>query len=115
MCFESSVAIFTGDFSLYMSYRSYQIGVEINSALRRRQTHEFGHFIESPEKYIAAELPKESVKKDPEFEIGDNEVYGEYFNPILMEGGTYILYIGYVSRFNETVSTNQYVACELKL
>ena len=56
------------------------------------------------ESYIAAELPKDRVNDNPVFVVGDDNAYGSYQNPALVEGNTYTLYTGAVSRTNETVT-----------
>ncbi|XP_072041077.1 uncharacterized protein [Amphiura filiformis] len=87
---------------------SYQVGVELKTRQQKRATLQFGHYLETPIKYIAAELSKKTVSKDTEFVVGDNTIYGEYFNPPLMEGGSYALYVGYVSRYNQTISVTSW-------
>ena len=46
------------------------------------------------------------------FTIGDNQTYGGYYNPPLEDGYSYFVYVGLVSRINETVSMNFRVSCD---
>ncbi|XP_072041499.1 uncharacterized protein [Amphiura filiformis] len=87
---------------------SYQVGVALKTQQRKRATLQFGHYLESPSKYIAAELSTKTVSEDTEFVVGDNAIYGDYFNPPLMEGESYALYIGHVSRYNQTISVTNW-------
>ena len=84
-------------------YRSYQVAVEHRDFDTKRQAREFVHYLQNTKKYIAAELLKQVVDSGNGFEVGDNKIYGMYFNPPLMESQFYAIYIGYVGRFNETV------------
>ncbi|XP_033636797.1 receptor-type tyrosine-protein phosphatase kappa-like [Asterias rubens] len=78
---------------------AYQIGVQMTSAVSRRSAPAFGHYRDNPSAYIAAELDDGL----PEiFVVGDNKEYGSYWNPPLQEGAVYNIYVGAVSRINET-------------
>ncbi|XP_072041081.1 receptor-type tyrosine-protein phosphatase delta-like [Amphiura filiformis] len=87
---------------------SYLIGVELTTHNSKRAIRQFGHYLESQGKYIAAELAKQTVHEDPKFIVGDNGIYGDYFNPPLIEGESYALYIGHVSRYNQTISATSW-------
>ena len=67
---------------------------------------EFRHHDENPSAYVAAELPGRLPGK---FVVGDNKTYGRYWNPPLQEGAVYEIYVGGVSRINETVSFGEQV------
>ncbi|XP_072042726.1 receptor-type tyrosine-protein phosphatase F-like [Amphiura filiformis] len=75
---------------------SYQVGVQINSATTKRESLQFGHTM-----YIAAEFPKENMKDNFTFVVGDNGTYGGYWNPPLQADSSYILRTGYVSEFDK--------------
>ena len=76
----------------------------------QRSSLQFGHFTENPAAYVAAELPRQLPE---EFVIGDNGTYRGYLNPSLREGAVYDIYIGAVSRINDTVKLE--VICETVL
>ncbi|XP_033636580.1 hepatocyte growth factor receptor-like [Asterias rubens] len=78
---------------------AYQIGVQMTITVSRRSAPAFGHYRDNPSAYIAAELDDGL----PEiFVVGDNKEYGSYWNPPLQEGAVYKIYVGAVSRINET-------------
>ena len=69
-------------------------------------------FAQLSESYIAAEIPKPDVKADYTFVIGDGETYDSYYNPPLVEEATYTIYIGFISRVNESViEIESYIFC----
>ena len=71
---------------------------------RERQTrHRFGDYFDSKEAYVAAELSKDDVIRDPSFVIGDGQVYGQYYNAPLTENRTFVLYVAFLVRINSTV------------
>ncbi|XP_071800003.1 uncharacterized protein [Asterias amurensis] len=85
---------------------SYQIGVKkiagdstLTGKISKRSAPEFRHYDKDPSAYIAAELPGRLPGK---FVVGDNKTYGRYWNPPLQEGAVYEIYVGAVSRINET-------------
>ncbi|XP_071799478.1 receptor-type tyrosine-protein phosphatase F-like [Asterias amurensis] len=85
---------------------SYQIGVKniagdstLTGKKSKRSAPELRHHDEDPSAYIAAELPGRLPGK---FVVGDNKIYGGYWNPPLQEGAVYEIYVGAVSRINET-------------
>ncbi|XP_071799484.1 receptor-type tyrosine-protein phosphatase mu-like isoform X2 [Asterias amurensis] len=78
---------------------AYQIGVQMTSAVSRRSAPAFGHYRDNPSAYIAAEL-NDGLPET--FVVGDNKEYGSYWNPPLQEGSVYNIYVGAVSRINET-------------
>ena len=79
----------------FQIYRGYQISVVPKANREKRQS--------SPESHVVAEIPKDEVKMNREFVIGDNKTRGSYHNPPLNEGAMYKIYTGFVSRINETV------------
>ncbi|XP_071799479.1 receptor-type tyrosine-protein phosphatase F-like [Asterias amurensis] len=85
---------------------SYQIGVKsiagdstLTGKISKRSAPEFLHHDNNPSAYVAAELPGRLPEK---FVVGDNKTYGGYWNPPLQEGAVYEIYVGAVSRINET-------------
>ena len=86
---------------MFWNFRGYQIRVELKPDIQKRQA--------MPKSYIAAELLKDRVDNNPEFVVGDGTTYGSYNNPALIEGDTYTLYTGTVSRTNETVTFSFYL------
>ncbi|XP_071799499.1 uncharacterized protein [Asterias amurensis] len=78
---------------------AYQIGVQMTSTVSRRSAPAFGHYRDNPSAYIAAELDDGLPET---FVVGDNKEYGSYWNPPLQEGAAYKIYVGAVSRINET-------------
>ncbi|XP_033636578.1 receptor-type tyrosine-protein phosphatase T-like [Asterias rubens] len=104
----SSIAIglLSKSSSIYVSH--YQIGVRKIKDTRastgkvvKRAVPEFRHHDENPSAYVAAELPGRLPGK---FVVGDNKTYGRYWNPPLQEGAVYEIYVGGVSRINETMA-----------
>ncbi len=78
---------------------AYQVGVQMTNAMSRRSAPAFLHHRDNPSAYIAAELP---VGLPETFVVGDNKEYGGYLNAPLQEGAVYEIYVGAVSRINET-------------
>ncbi|XP_033636809.1 receptor-type tyrosine-protein phosphatase F-like [Asterias rubens] len=85
---------------------SYQIGVKsiagdstLTGKISKRSAPEFLHHDNNPSAYVAAELPGRLPEK---FVVGDNKTYGGYWNPPLQEDAVYEIYVGAVSRINET-------------
>ena len=72
----------------------------LTGKISKRSAPEFRQHDEDPSAYIAAELPGRLPGK---FVVGDNKTYGRYWNPPLQEGAVYEIYVGAVSRINETV------------
>ncbi|XP_072041260.1 putative receptor-type tyrosine-protein phosphatase mosPTP-1 [Amphiura filiformis] len=82
----------------------YQVGVELETNVKDPVAISFQQKIHSPTciTYVAASLTKAYVEMNSRFVIGDDETYGEYSNPPLHDGYTYIVYIAYYSRINDT-------------
>ena len=57
-----------------------------------------------PRFHIAAEIPKDTARRNPEFLIGDNKTYGMFYNGPLMKYQNYKIYTAYVSRIDHDVS-----------
>ena len=72
----------------------------LTGKISKRSAPEFLHHDNNPSAYVAAELPGRLPEK---FVVGDNKTYGGYWNPPLQEGAVYEIYVGAVSRINETV------------
>ena len=89
----------------HLFYSGYQLGVELKQNMdRKRQTRRrFGYYFDSKEAYVAAELSKDDVIRDPSFVIGDGQFYGQYYNAPLTENRTFVLYVAFLVRLNSTV------------
>ena len=57
-----------------------------------------------PRFHVAAEIPKDTVRRNPEFTIGDNKTYGIFYNGPLMKNQNYKIYTAFVSRVDRDVS-----------
>ncbi|XP_038066662.1 phosphatidylinositol phosphatase PTPRQ-like [Patiria miniata] len=71
-----------------------------SSSVTRRDVLIPSHFEDSPNDYIAAELPKGGVPD--KFVVGDTKMYGGYFNAPLQTGAVYNIRVGSVSKGNES-------------
>ncbi|XP_038066667.1 angiopoietin-1 receptor-like [Patiria miniata] len=73
-----------------------------SSSVIRRDVLIPSHFVDSPNDYIAAELPKGGVFD--KFVVGDTKMYGGYYNAPLQTGAVYNIRVGSVSKGNESVA-----------
>ncbi|XP_038066663.1 angiopoietin-1 receptor-like [Patiria miniata] len=71
-----------------------------SSSVTRRDVLIPSHFEDSPNDYIAAELPKGGVPD--KFVVGDTKMYGGYYNAPLQTGAVYNIRVGSVSKGNES-------------
>ncbi|XP_038066669.1 angiopoietin-1 receptor-like [Patiria miniata] len=77
-----------------------------SSSVVRRDVLIPSHFEDSPNDYIAAELPKGGVPD--KFVVGDTKMYGGYFNAPLQTGAVYNIRVGSVSKGNESVANVEF-------
>ncbi|XP_038066670.1 angiopoietin-1 receptor-like [Patiria miniata] len=77
-----------------------------SSSVVRRDVLIPSHFEDSPNDYIAAELPKGGVPDT--FVVGDTKMYGGYYNAPLQTGAVYNIRVGSVSKGNESVANVEF-------
>ncbi|XP_038069022.1 angiopoietin-1 receptor-like [Patiria miniata] len=77
-----------------------------SSSVIRRDVLIPSHFVDSPNDYIAAELPKGGVPD--KFVVGDTKMYGGYYNAPLQTGAVYNIRVGSVSKGNESVANVEF-------
>ncbi|XP_038066664.1 angiopoietin-1 receptor-like [Patiria miniata] len=77
-----------------------------SSSVTRRDVLIPSHFEDSPNDYIAAELPKGGVPD--KFVVGDTKMYGGYYNAPLQTGAVYNIRVGSVSKGNESVANVEF-------